>query len=104
MRTDLPGLPGVHAVAENVSGVLRGTTISSDGVNIHTVEHVLAAIRGCGVDNVLVEIDSNEPPVGDGSALAYVRMIQSAGIEEQDEAREELVLDRAVGSQKIMLP
>lgn len=95
-RTDLPGSPEVSALAQNVSDVRRGTTIANGGVEVHTVEHVLAAIRGCGIDNVVVELDSNEPPVGDGSSFAYVRMIKSAGIKEQDTPRKELVLDKAV--------
>lgn len=96
VRTDMPGRPEVRALAGNVSSVCRGTTIARDGVEIHTVEHVLAAIRGCGVDNIVVELDSNEPPVGDGSALAYVRMIRSAGIEEQNAPCDELVLGEAI--------
>ncbi len=96
VRTDLPGAPAVPALACNVSDVRRGTTISLDGAEVHTVEHVLAAIRGCGLDNVVVELDANEPPVGDGSAVAYVRMIRSAGIEEQDAPRRELVLSEPV--------
>jgi UDP-3-O-[3-hydroxymyristoyl] N-acetylglucosamine deacetylase/3-hydroxyacyl-[acyl-carrier-protein] dehydratase len=96
VRTDLPGSPEVPALARNVSDVLRGTTIACDGAEVHTVEHVLAAIRGCGLDNVVVELDANEPPVGDGSAFAYVRMIRSAGLEEQDAPRRELVLQEPV--------
>ncbi|MEI6632771.1 MAG: bifunctional UDP-3-O-[3-hydroxymyristoyl] N-acetylglucosamine deacetylase/3-hydroxyacyl-ACP dehydratase [Chlamydiota bacterium] len=96
VRTDLPGSPEVPALARNVSDVRRGTTIARDGAEVHTVEHVLAAIRGCGLDNVVVELDANEPPVGDGSAFAYVRMIRSAGLEEQDAPRRELVLQEPV--------
>lgn len=96
VRTDLPGAPAVPALACNVSDVRRGTTISRDGAEVHTVEHVLAAIRGCGLDNVVVELDANEPPVGDGSAIAYVRMIRSAGIKEQDASRRELALTEPV--------
>lgn len=96
VRTDLPGSPEVLALARNVSDVRRGTTIAHDGAEVHTVEHVLAAIRGCGLDNVVVELDANEPPVGDGSAFAYVRMIRSAGLEEQDAPRRELVLQEPV--------
>ena len=96
VRTDLPGAPAVPALACNVSDVRRGTTISLYGAEVHTVEHVLAAIRGCGLDNVVVELDANAPPVGDGSAVAYVRMIRSAGIEEQDAPRRELVLSEPV--------
>jgi UDP-3-O-[3-hydroxymyristoyl] N-acetylglucosamine deacetylase/3-hydroxyacyl-[acyl-carrier-protein] dehydratase len=100
VRSDLPGSPEVRALARNVSDVRRGTTIANGDVEIHTVEHVLAAICGCGIDNVVVELDSNEPPVGDGSSFAYVRMIKSAGIEEQDAPREELVLGEAVWASK----
>lgn len=96
VRTDLDNLPEVEAAAGNVTDVTRGTTIAAGGVEVHTVEHVLAAIRGCGVDNVRVELDSNEPPVGDGSAYAYVRMIRSAGIEEQEKPADELVVSEAV--------
>jgi UDP-3-O-[3-hydroxymyristoyl] N-acetylglucosamine deacetylase/3-hydroxyacyl-[acyl-carrier-protein] dehydratase len=96
VRTDLPGSPEVPALARNVSDVRRGTTIACGGAEVHTVEHVLAAIRGCGLDNVVVELDANEPPVGDGSAFAYVRMIRSAGMEEQAVPRRELVLKEPV--------
>lgn len=96
VRTDLPGSPEVPARACNVSDVRRGTTIACGGAEVHTVEHVLAAIRGCGLDNVIVELDANEPPVGDGSAVAYVRMIKSAGLQEQDAPSRELVLREPV--------
>jgi UDP-3-O-[3-hydroxymyristoyl] N-acetylglucosamine deacetylase/3-hydroxyacyl-[acyl-carrier-protein] dehydratase len=96
VRTDLPGSPEVAALACNVSDIRRGTTIARGGAEVHTVEHVLSAIRGCGLDNVAVELDANEPPVGDGSAFAYVRMIRSAGIEEQDAPRRELVVREPV--------
>ncbi|MCX6356402.1 MAG: bifunctional UDP-3-O-[3-hydroxymyristoyl] N-acetylglucosamine deacetylase/3-hydroxyacyl-ACP dehydratase [Candidatus Aureabacteria bacterium] len=100
VRTDIPGLPAVDAVATNVTSVCRGTTIACGGIEVHTVEHVLAAIRGCDVDNVVVELDSNEPPVGDGSATPYVRMIKSAGVEEQDAPREEFVVVEPVWASK----
>ena len=92
VRVDIEGRPAVRARAANVTDVTRGTTISSGGVEVHTVEHVLAAISGCGIDNVIVELDSNEPPVGDGSAYAYVRMIRSAGVTEQDVERTDIVI------------
>jgi len=76
--------PPIEAVIENVTDILRGTTLGRNNVKIHTVEHVLAALMGLGIDNLLVEVEGNEPPVGDGSALPFVEMIQSAGIELQD--------------------
>lgn len=84
VRTDTDEPVVIDAVIENVSDVVRGTTISSDGVKIHTVEHVLAALMGFGIDNLVIEVDANEPPVGDGSANPFVEMLQEAGVEEQD--------------------
>jgi UDP-3-O-[3-hydroxymyristoyl] N-acetylglucosamine deacetylase/3-hydroxyacyl-[acyl-carrier-protein] dehydratase len=79
-----PEEPPIEAVIENVTDILRGTTLGRNSVKIHTVEHVLAALMGLGIDNLLVEVEANEPPVGDGSALPFVEMIQSAGIALQD--------------------
>ncbi len=81
---EFPAQPPIQAVIENVTDILRGTTLGQNNVKIHTVEHVLAALMGLGIDNLLVEVEANEPPVGDGSALPFVEMIQSAGIELQD--------------------
>lgn len=79
----------IRACIENVRDTHRGTTLSSDGAEIHTVEHLLAALYGMHVDNVQVEIDGPEVPAVDGSALPFVELIESAGIEEQDaECRE----------------
>jgi UDP-3-O-[3-hydroxymyristoyl] N-acetylglucosamine deacetylase/3-hydroxyacyl-[acyl-carrier-protein] dehydratase len=82
-----PHEPPIEAVIENVTDILRGTTLGRNSVKIHTVEHVLAALMGLGIDNLLVEVEANEPPVGDGSALPFVEMIQSAGIQLQDAAK-----------------
>ncbi len=86
-RSDLPDEPLVEARAENVKTVERATTIVEGNVKIHTVEHVLSSLTGMGIDNALIEMDANEPPIGDGSAAAYVETIQRAGIVEQDAAR-----------------
>jgi UDP-3-O-[3-hydroxymyristoyl] N-acetylglucosamine deacetylase / 3-hydroxyacyl-[acyl-carrier-protein] dehydratase len=64
---------------EKVQKVERATTIAEGGVNVHTVEHVLAALSGMGVDNAVVEMDANEPPIADGSALPFVELIKKAG-------------------------
>ncbi|SVE49795.1 uncharacterized protein METZ01_LOCUS502649, partial [marine metagenome] len=87
-RVDLDGQPEIEAVVENVSDTNRSTTLSKGNVKLHTVEHVLAAFAGAGIDNALVELDANEPPIADGSSLEYCRMIESAGTAAQDEARE----------------
>ena len=66
-----------------VSNTVRGTTIGEGKNEIHTVEHLMAAFLGMGIDNICVEIDADEPPIGDGSALPFVGMIERAGISEQ---------------------
>ncbi|MCK5655041.1 MAG: bifunctional UDP-3-O-[3-hydroxymyristoyl] N-acetylglucosamine deacetylase/3-hydroxyacyl-ACP dehydratase [Candidatus Aureabacteria bacterium] len=86
-RIDLPESPTVKASVENVVGVTRGTTIAENGVKVHTVEHVLASVCASGIDNLLIEINSNEPPVGDGSALLFTELIDKAGIVEQEYPR-----------------
>jgi len=87
-RVDLEGKPEVEARVENVSETNRSTTLSKGNIKVQTVEHVLAAFAGCGVDNAVVELDANEPPIADGSAREYCRMIESAGIVPQPERRE----------------
>ena len=74
----------IEARIDNVIGVQRGTTLGTDGVRIQTVEHVMATLMGFGIDNLLIEVSSRETPVGDGSAMPFVEMVQDAGIEEQD--------------------
>ncbi len=88
VRTDLESRPVIEPVIENVGDVTRWTTIGKNGAVIHTVEHVLSALTGFGIDNVLIELDGNEPPVGDGSALAFVDLIKQAGIQPQEGKRE----------------
>ncbi len=86
-RIDLPDEPVVDAKVESVKTVERATTLVDGSVKIHTVEHVISALAGLGVDNALIEMDSNEPPIVDGSAAAYVALIKEAGIVEQDAPR-----------------
>lgn len=92
-RIDLDGKPEIEARVENVSETNRSTTLARGNVKVHTVEHVLAALAGCGVDNALIEINANEPPIGDGSAREFVRVIQQAGVVPQSEPREPLVVE-----------
>jgi UDP-3-O-[3-hydroxymyristoyl] N-acetylglucosamine deacetylase/3-hydroxyacyl-[acyl-carrier-protein] dehydratase len=87
-RVDLEGKPEIEARAENVSETNRSTTISKGNIKIHTVEHVLATFAGYGIDNAVVELDANEPPIADGSSREYCKMIQQAGIVAQNEKRE----------------
>jgi UDP-3-O-[3-hydroxymyristoyl] N-acetylglucosamine deacetylase/3-hydroxyacyl-[acyl-carrier-protein] dehydratase len=87
-RVDLEGKPEIEAQVENVSETNRSTTIAKGNVKIHTVEHVLAALAGCGIDNAVVELDANEPPIADGSSREFCKMIQTAGIAVLPETRE----------------
>ena len=83
-RIDLEDKPIIQAVAEYVVGTSRGTTIEKDGVKIATIEHVLSAIYGLGIDNILIEINGPEVPIMNGSSIKFVEAILEAGIEEQE--------------------
>jgi len=83
-RTDLADEPTVSAHIDHVKQVERATTLGEGGVKIHTVEHLLSALRGCGIDNALIEIDANEPPIGDGSSRQFIEMLEKAGKQELD--------------------
>ena len=87
-RVDLEGQPEIEARVENVSETNRSTTLAKGSVKIHTVEHVLAALNGCGVDNAVVELNANEPPIADGSSRAFCELIDKAGVVPQAEKRE----------------
>ena len=87
-RTDLEGQPFIHADVGRVTTTRRGTTLVQEGASVHTVEHVLSALAGLQVDNALLAVDGPEMPIMDGSARAFVEAIQSAGLQEQNEARE----------------
>jgi UDP-3-O-[3-hydroxymyristoyl] N-acetylglucosamine deacetylase/3-hydroxyacyl-[acyl-carrier-protein] dehydratase len=87
-RTDLEGKPEIEARIENVAETNRSTTLGKGNVKVHTVEHVLSAFAGLGIDNAVVELDSNEPPIADGSAREYCRMVRTAGITVQPEKRD----------------
>ncbi len=87
-RADLEGKPEVEARVEHVTDTNRSTTISKGNVKVHTVEHVLATFAGFNIDNAVIEIDANEPPIGDGSSRPYCAMIDEAGIQAQPEKRE----------------
>ena len=96
VRVDLEGKPEIEPHIRNLSDTTRWTTIGSNGAVIHTVEHVLATLTGYGIDNVLIELDGNEPPVGDGSAKPFVKMVKEAGIQPQ-EGKREIFQPREVG-------
>jgi UDP-3-O-[3-hydroxymyristoyl] N-acetylglucosamine deacetylase/3-hydroxyacyl-[acyl-carrier-protein] dehydratase len=98
VRVDLENQPEIDAIVDNVQqdisiDSLRGTTIASNGAHVHTIEHVLAAIYGLGIDNIRIEINANEPPIGDGRAMPFVHKLIEAGIEEQNEAKDYVVIE-----------
>lgn len=93
VRGDLPGKPSVIADIDHVIDISRGTTLQDGEAKVYTVEHVLAAFAGLQLDNVVVELDSHEPPVGDGSAKPYVDKLIEAGIVDQDEDKFYLEID-----------
>jgi UDP-3-0-acyl N-acetylglucosamine deacetylase len=95
-RVDLLEQPIIEALVENVVDTSRGTSIGKNGVRIYTVEHVLSALRGMGVDNALVDIDVEETPIMDGSARLFVNAIKEAGIVEQDAEREYLMIKEPI--------
>lgn len=86
-RVDLPDEPTIDAKAIHVKTVERSTTLVEGNAKIHTVEHILSALSGMRVDNALIEMNANEPPIGDGSALPYVDLIKRAGIVELEVPR-----------------
>jgi UDP-3-O-[3-hydroxymyristoyl] N-acetylglucosamine deacetylase/3-hydroxyacyl-[acyl-carrier-protein] dehydratase len=88
VRVDLDSKPILEPLVANVGDTARWTTITSGSTVIHTVEHVLATLSGCGIDNVLIELDANETPVGDGSALPLLKLVEQAGIQPQEGQRE----------------
>ena len=86
-RVDLPGQPIIKADCDLVTDTSRGTTLEENGVKINTVEHVLAALVGMGIDNCQIEMNGPETPIMDGSSEPFVEIIEVAGIIEQDAAK-----------------
>jgi UDP-3-O-[3-hydroxymyristoyl] N-acetylglucosamine deacetylase/3-hydroxyacyl-[acyl-carrier-protein] dehydratase len=78
-RVDLDGAPEIEARAENVVDTQRSTTLGKGAVKVHTVEHVLAALAGAGIDNAVIELDASEPPIADGSSREFARLVREAG-------------------------
>jgi UDP-3-O-[3-hydroxymyristoyl] N-acetylglucosamine deacetylase/3-hydroxyacyl-[acyl-carrier-protein] dehydratase len=95
-RLDLFGKPELKPLVGFVTDLVRSTTIADGHAKVNTVEHVLSALSGCGVDNVLVEMDASEPPILDGSAKHFVNLIQQAEPVEQDAEREYFVLEEPI--------
>ena len=92
VRVDLPEQPTIKVSANNVIESTRETALGQGGVEVHTVEHLLAALGGLEIDNIIMEINANEVPVGDGSALPFVNMLEEAGIEEQKSFKRKIAI------------
>jgi len=92
-RIDLPGAPEIKPHISLIGDLVRNTGLVSGQVKIHLVEHVLSALNGCGVDNVIVEMNASEPPIMDGSAKPFVNAILEGDPIEQDKDREFFALD-----------
>jgi UDP-3-O-[3-hydroxymyristoyl] N-acetylglucosamine deacetylase/3-hydroxyacyl-[acyl-carrier-protein] dehydratase len=110
-RIDLEGAPIIEAKVEYVVNTQRGTNLEKNGVQIQTSEHVLAAAVGLDIDNLLIELDSPEPPIMDGSSKYFVEALEKAGIEDQNSEIEEYVVkeiisfkDEITGSEIILMP
>ena len=99
-RIDLSGAPELKPRVDQVTDLVRATTIQVGHAKLHTVEHVLSALHGCGIDNVLIEINASEPPIMDGSARPFVNMILQAEPVEQEKDREYFELDAPVSVTK----
>lgn len=110
-RVDLEGEPIIEADANYVINTQRGTNLEKRGVKIQTSEHVLAALVGMDIDNVLIELNAPEPPIMDGSSKYFVESLKEAGIVEQEAERDEYIVkdvisykDDATGSEITIIP
>ena len=110
-RIDLEGTPVIEAIANYVTNTQRGTCLEKNGVTIQTSEHVLAALVGLDLDNVIIELNASEPPIMDGSSKYFVEVLEKSGVVEQDAFREEYVVtdvisytDEESGSEILVMP
>src|SRR5437588_1534687 len=109
-RKDLQDEPIIDVKIDNLKTVERATTLGEGAVRVHTVEHVLSALSAMDVDNAIVEMDANEPPIGDGSAQPYVDLIKKAGVTAQEQprkffdVREPMHVESKTGALLVLLP
>lgn len=111
-RIDVPGQPIIDALAENVSATQRGTVLSANGVEVSTVEHALAALYACEIDNCLIEVNAPEFPIMDGSAIQFVSKIKEIGVDIQNADRKYImikrrkikVVDKISGASMLLIP
>lgn len=95
-RIDLAGKPIIDALLDNVAETDRGTSLVSNGAKVHTTEHVLAAVMGMKIDNLLIDLDQEETPIMDGSARYYIEALENSGVRDQDAQKKYLELKEPV--------
>lgn len=96
LRKDIPDSPAIRAIASNVVATSYATTIGAKGVTVSTIEHLMAALYGLGVDNAVVELDGPEVPVMDGSAAHFIEAIAGVGLRAQTSPRRRIVIKRPI--------
>lgn len=95
-RTDIGRHALIHAIVDNVSDTSRSTSLTEDGITVRTVEHILSALTGLGVDNAIIEVDNIEIPILDGSARRYSLLIAKDGLEDQDVPRKNIEIEEPI--------
>ncbi len=105
VRTDLEGRPQIPALIDfikedHTTSSLRGTNLEKDGADVYTVEHIMAALAGMQIDNCIVELNAPEPPIMDGSAIEFVRILKAADIVEQEEDRRYVIIEQNLNFKK----
>ena len=96
VRKDLPDAEPIHANYNNVCDTMLATSLGTNGVSVSTVEHILSAFNGMGVDNAIIELDSFEVPIMDGSALPFVNMLKEVGTHVQEKNKRLLIIKKPV--------
>ena len=96
LRTDIKGALPIQASAENVSDTTLATSVADGGVSVSTVEHLMSALWGLGIDNLIIELSAEEVPIMDGSAAPFIDMVESVGVVEQEQARQFIRITREI--------
>ncbi len=95
-RTDLPGKPEIQATPDAVSDTRMCSALEKNGARVATVEHLMSALAGLGVDNIIIEVSASEIPIMDGSSGPFIYLLQSAGIVEQSAAKKFIKINQAI--------
>ena len=100
IRTDIDPFREIPALAENVGETSMSTTLVKDDIKVHTIEHLLSAIAGLGIDNCIIKLDGPEGPIMDGSAAPFVFLLQAAGLQDQDGMKKFIRVKKEVTSKR----